>query len=104
MQRKDLQNISLADKEFSQRKPESEKETFKTPEEIEIKTSYSKEDISESEHLNFAAGIPPYLRGPYSTMYVSRPGLSASMQDFLLLKKVMLFIEGILLQDRKDFR
>lgn len=73
MQRKDLQNISLADKDFSQRKPESEKETFKTPEEIEIKTSYSKEDISESEHLNFAAGIPPYLRGPYSTMYVSRP-------------------------------
>ena len=73
MQRKDLQNLSLADKEFSQRKPESEKETFKTPEEIEIKTSYSKEDISESEHLNFAAGIPPYLRGPYSTMYVSRP-------------------------------
>ncbi|WP_026934859.1 methylmalonyl-CoA mutase [Christiangramia echinicola] len=73
MQRKDLQNISLADKDFSQRKPASEKETFKTPEEIEIKTSYSKEDISESEHLNFAAGIPPYLRGPYSTMYVSRP-------------------------------
>ncbi|SDR66795.1 methylmalonyl-CoA mutase [Christiangramia echinicola] len=73
MQRKDLQNIGLADKDFSQRKPESEKETFKTPEEIEIKTSYSKEDISESEHLNFAAGIPPYLRGPYSTMYVSRP-------------------------------
>ncbi|PTX43633.1 heterodimeric methylmalonyl-CoA mutase large subunit precursor [Christiangramia gaetbulicola] len=73
MQRKDLQNISLTDKEFPNRKPEAEKETFKTPEEIEIKTSYSKEDISEAEHLNFAAGIPPYLRGPYSTMYVSRP-------------------------------
>ena len=73
MQRKDLQNISLADKEFSQRKPDSEKETFMTPEEIEIKTSYSRQDISEAEHLNFAAGIPPYLRGPYSTMYVSRP-------------------------------
>ncbi|MGA8853244.1 MAG: methylmalonyl-CoA mutase [Christiangramia sp.] len=73
MQRKDLQNISLADKEFSKRKPDSEKDTFKTPEEIEIKTSYSRDDISDSEHLNFAAGIPPYLRGPYSTMYVSRP-------------------------------
>ncbi|CAL65785.1 methylmalonyl-CoA mutase [Christiangramia forsetii] len=73
MQRKDLQNINLLDKEFSTRKPESQKETFKTPEEIEIKTSYSKEDISDAEHLNFAAGIPPYLRGPYSTMYVSRP-------------------------------
>ena len=73
MPRKDLQNISLADKEFSQRKPDSEKETFMTPEEIEIKTSYSKNDIKEAEHLNYAAGIPPYLRGPYSTMYVSRP-------------------------------
>ncbi|GAA4325200.1 methylmalonyl-CoA mutase [Pontixanthobacter gangjinensis] len=73
MQRKDLQNIKLANKEFSTRKPESEKQTFTTPEEIEIKTSYSIEDISEAEHLNFAAGIPPYLRGPYSTMYVSRP-------------------------------
>ena len=73
MPRKDLQNISLTDKEFSKREPEAEKETFKTPEEIEIKTSYSKDDISDSEHLNFAAGIPPYLRGPYSTMYVSRP-------------------------------
>ena len=73
MHRKDLQNISLTNKDFSNRKPELEKETFKTPEEIEIKTSYSKEDISKAEHLNFAAGIPPYLRGPYSTMYVSRP-------------------------------
>ncbi|SDR94380.1 methylmalonyl-CoA mutase [Gramella sp. MAR_2010_147] len=73
MQRKNLQNINLLDKEFSTRKPESQKETFKTPEEIEIKTSYSKKDISNAEHLNFAAGIPPYLRGPYSTMYVSRP-------------------------------
>lgn len=73
MQRKDLQNIKLTEKEFSRRKPESDKETFKTPEEIEIKTSYSKDDISNAEHLNFAAGIPPYLRGPYSTMYVTRP-------------------------------
>ncbi|MCG9973163.1 methylmalonyl-CoA mutase [Christiangramia crocea] len=73
MQRKDLQNISLDDKDLVTQVPESKKETFITPEEIEIKTSYSKEDISEAEHLNFAAGIPPYLRGPYSTMYVSRP-------------------------------
>jgi len=73
MQRKDLQHIKLSDKEFSSRLPDSEKDTFQTPEEIEIKTSYSKEDLSEAEHLNFAAGIPPYLRGPYSTMYVSRP-------------------------------
>ena len=73
MQRKDLQNISLDDKDIATRKAESKKEVFTTPEEIDIKSSYSREDISEAEHLNFAAGIPPYLRGPYSTMYVSRP-------------------------------
>ncbi|MCM8568371.1 methylmalonyl-CoA mutase [Gramella jeungdoensis] len=73
MQRKDLQNIKLDDKGLVTRVPDAKKETFTTPEEIEIKNSYSKADISDAEHLNFAAGIPPYLRGPYSTMYVSRP-------------------------------
>ena len=72
MPRKDLQKLQLTEKQSSHKKTEHT-DTFKTPEEIEIKTSYSKEDISEAEHLNFAAGIPPYLRGPYSTMYVSRP-------------------------------
>ncbi|MFV8282714.1 methylmalonyl-CoA mutase [Christiangramia marina] len=72
MSRKDLQNISLNDKDLSSAKKISA-ETFETPEEIEIKASYSIEDLSEAEHLEFAAGIPPYLRGPYSTMYVSRP-------------------------------
>ncbi|MEF9950824.1 MAG: methylmalonyl-CoA mutase family protein, partial [Mucinivorans sp.] len=43
------------------------------PEQIEIKPSYSKEDLAGFEHLNYAAGIAPFLRGPYSTMYVMRP-------------------------------
>ena len=34
---------------------------------------YAAKDVKNLEHLNFAAGIPPYLRGPYSTMYVMRP-------------------------------
>ncbi|HSJ11181.1 MAG TPA: methylmalonyl-CoA mutase, partial [Gillisia sp.] len=38
-----------------------------------MKPVYSEEDIKDAEHLNFAAGIPPFLRGPYSTMFVSRP-------------------------------
>ncbi|MFT5847501.1 MAG: methylmalonyl-CoA mutase [Psychroserpens sp.] len=47
--------------------------TFKTAEDIDVKSSYSKEDIKDLEHLNFVAGIAPNLRGPYSTMYVRRP-------------------------------
>lgn len=44
-----------------------------TPEQIEVKENYSQEDLEGLEHLNYAAGLPPYLRGPYSTMYVMRP-------------------------------
>ena len=44
-----------------------------TAEEIDVKKHYSKEDLADFEHLDFAAGIPPFLRGPYSTMYVRRP-------------------------------
>jgi methylmalonyl-CoA mutase len=44
-----------------------------TPEGIEVKSLYTNDDLLEMEHLNYAAGIAPYLRGPYSTMYVTRP-------------------------------
>lgn len=45
----------------------------KSPEKIDIKTFYVRDDLSDSEHLGFVSGIPPYLRGPYPTMYLSRP-------------------------------
>lgn len=40
---------------------------------IPIKNFYSYEDIVELEHLDYAAGLPPFLRGPYATMYVQKP-------------------------------
>jgi methylmalonyl-CoA mutase len=46
---------------------------FKTAENIHVKNVYTPEDLKDLEHLNYAAGISPYLRGPYSTMYVMRP-------------------------------
>ncbi len=46
---------------------------FITPEQIAVKPVYSKDDLENMEHLNYAAGLPPFLRGPYSTMYVNRP-------------------------------
>jgi methylmalonyl-CoA mutase len=42
-------------------------------EHIAIKAFYTPEDLQGLEHLEYAAGIPPYLRGPYSTMYVMQP-------------------------------
>lgn len=42
-------------------------------EQIKIKPLYTEEDIEDCEHLDYLPGIPPYLRGPYPTMYVTRP-------------------------------
>ncbi len=46
---------------------------WETAERIRLKSVYTGEDMKDMEHLGYAAGIPPYLRGPYSTMYVMRP-------------------------------
>ena len=46
---------------------------WKTPELIDVKPVYTKEDLEGMEHLNYASGIPPFLRGPYSAMYPLRP-------------------------------
>ena len=46
---------------------------WKTPEQIDVKPAYTKDDLKGMEHLHYAAGLAPYLRGPYSTMYVTRP-------------------------------
>lgn len=46
---------------------------WETPEKISVKPVYTREDLEDLEHLEYAAGIPPYLRGPYSTMYAMRP-------------------------------
>ena len=47
--------------------------SWKTPEHIDVKSVYTKEDLEGMEHLNYASGLPPYLRGPYSGMYAMRP-------------------------------
>ncbi|MEG2365526.1 MAG: methylmalonyl-CoA mutase [Alistipes sp.] len=48
-------------------------EPWLTAEQIPVKGSYSAEDLAGMEHLNYSAGVAPFLRGPYSTMYVMRP-------------------------------
>ncbi len=69
--RKDIQHLKLEVK--SQKSEVSEKQHFTTAEGIEVKPTYTKEDISNLEHLGFGAGFAPNLRGPYATMYVRRP-------------------------------
>ncbi len=44
-----------------------------TLEGVDMKPAYRAEDCRGAEHLRFSAGMPPFLRGPYATMYLSRP-------------------------------
>lgn len=69
--RKNLEHIKLSTNTKSFKL--SAESSFLTAEKIEVKSTYSKDDLKEVEHLNFVAGVTPFLRGPYSTMYVRRP-------------------------------
>ncbi|KZS38490.1 methylmalonyl-CoA mutase [Aquimarina aggregata] len=71
MNRKDIQGIELPKK--SKVHSTQKSSVFTTSEGIAINSSYNQDDIKDLEHINFSAGLPPYLRGPYSTMYVRRP-------------------------------
>ncbi|MEJ5262524.1 MAG: methylmalonyl-CoA mutase [Ignavibacterium sp.] len=46
---------------------------WETMEKIPVKPLYNQEDIKDLQHINYLSGLPPFLRGPYSTMYVQRP-------------------------------
>ena len=69
MSRKNVQHIVLS----GVKSKNTKKKFFNTAESISIKTHYNFEDIKNLKHLDFPAGNPPFLRGPYSTMYVQRP-------------------------------
>ena len=61
------QRLSAADHQSGK------KDVWSTPEKISVKPWFVPSDVNELEHLDFIAGRPPYLRGPYSTMYTVRP-------------------------------
>ncbi|MHA6249739.1 methylmalonyl-CoA mutase [Pontibacter sp. CAU 1760] len=71
----DFSNIDINQVASANKGPKDplEPKAWKTPEQIEVKTFYTAEDAQAFEHLGFAAGLSPYLRGPYSTMYVQKP-------------------------------
>src|SRR5690606_36414798 len=80
MNRKNIQHITISQKsEIESQKfkktPDTQHPTpnFITAEGIELKPTYSEEDLEGLEHIGFAAGFAPNLRGPYATMYVRRP-------------------------------
>lgn len=69
--KKDFSNIDLSFKDGL--KHENARSVFSVAEQIDIPSSFTGEEIKGCSHLGFAAGIPPFLRGPYSTMYIQSP-------------------------------
>jgi methylmalonyl-CoA mutase len=74
---------------------------WKTPEGITIPLHFDAAAISDVKHLNFVAGIPPYLRGPYSSMYAVRPWTIRQYAGFSTAKKSNEFYRKNLAQGQK---
>lgn len=72
--RPNISNIKLtkASKE-EESKTSSAKQNWRSPEGIYVKPYFGFDDIKEAEHLGFGAGLSPFLRGPYATMYTQQP-------------------------------
>ncbi|GHT58241.1 methylmalonyl-CoA mutase [Bacteroidia bacterium] len=68
-----IQNTGFATINPADREKLNAGEAWNTPEQIPVKPVYTKDDLEEMEHLEYASGIPPFLRGPYSGMYAMRP-------------------------------
>ncbi|WP_340105273.1 methylmalonyl-CoA mutase [Rhodohalobacter sp. 8-1] len=75
MNRPDFSKIDYASKMSPVEQPSHSNgdQNWQTPEKIPVKPHFNKEDVEDLHHLDFAAGIPPYLRGPYASMYAVRP-------------------------------
>ena len=65
-----------------------------TPEAIPVPPVFTKDDLNGLEHLNYAAGIAPFLSGPYSSMYVTRPWTIRQYAGFSTAEESNAFIEG----------
>jgi len=68
--RPDFSDLTLNTAVKQQAAAEEHQEIWHTPEGIPVKKHFTETDIKDAEHLHFAAGLPPFTRGPYSTMYV----------------------------------
>ncbi|WP_107037503.1 methylmalonyl-CoA mutase [Brumimicrobium mesophilum] len=71
MKKIDFSNVSPLEAKASE--THEAVKTHDTAEKIDLKSFYQFKDISALKQRHFVSGIPPYLRGPYTTMYTARP-------------------------------
>ena len=75
--------------------------TWNSPEQIDIKPQYMAEDIEGLEHLDTMPGLPPFIRGPYATMYVMRPWTVRQYAGFSTAEESNAFYKRNLLAGQK---
>jgi len=73
MKRPDFSSIDYKPQSRSESHQKNGEEAWQTPEKIPVKQVFYEDDLEGLHHLDFGAGAPPFLRGPYSTMYTMRP-------------------------------
>jgi methylmalonyl-CoA mutase len=64
---------SIKYNEFVPKQQAENVKSWKSPEGIDVKSAYSSKDVADLEHIHFLSGFPPFLRGPYASMYTSKP-------------------------------
>ncbi|MCB5266583.1 MAG: methylmalonyl-CoA mutase [Candidatus Cloacimonetes bacterium] len=69
----DFNKINPAFEAENKTQSEVPQELWRTNEQIDVKPVYTENDLADLEHLLYTSGIPPYLRGPYPSMYIQRP-------------------------------
>lgn len=79
----------------------SNRDLWETAEQIPVRTAYAPEEIRTLKHLGFTAGIPPFLRGPYSSMYTVRPWTIRQYAGFSTAEESNAFYRRNLAQGQK---
>src|SRR5215208_6246578 len=89
MSKPDFSSVSF--NSFSPTDESRDQSSWMSPEKIEIKSTYKREDAEEILNSKFTAGTPPYLRGPYATMFTTKPWTIRQYAGFSTAKDSNLF-------------
>ena len=101
MPRKKFNNIFLKDFNKKVKKSKDNNESYISDEEIELHRSYKKNNLKNFDHLNSIAGTGPFVRGPYSSMYVNKPWTIRQYAGFSTAKESNKFYKESLKSGQK---
>lgn len=97
----DFTKIDLDTDLLRQHPPTTSEKVWSTPEQIEVPPVLGPEHVERFHHLSFVAGLPPYLRGPYSSMYTVRPWTIRQYAGFSTAQESNAFYRRNLAQGQK---